>query len=215
MSFRSSKPSSRRSSSSFRNNNSNNTVPGLASYNRPRSLSFFSTSTPAITSGYAGYTSSPTSSNFHSILNSSTPFLNSYNYNAYNPYSKYSLNGYSPVNQLPTSYGGTTSGYGSISLPSKTLSALNIMPTTYGSTKNYDSSSRDYLKSSSPTNSSLTNNNDRERSRKARSMNRNGSFNRSRSASGMRDSGMGSRSVSLTSLNSEGYVVRKLYPSLY
>lgn len=223
MSFRS-KPSSTRRSQSFHSSSSpNNTVPGLASYNRPRSLNIFNTNTPTIPSThYGGYSSSPTSY----LHSKNTPsVLNNYSYNAFNPYSKY--NGYSSHHTTPSlghqfsNYGGTTTGYGGLSVPSKTLSALNIMPSSKAlmysknydtknyepknyDTKNYElknyDNNRDY--------STKTTNQNNEKTRQSRSKSRNGgSFSRSRSHSAVRDSGMGSRSRSLSSLNSEGYAV--------
>lgn len=212
MSFRNSRSTKTtpRRSSSLRNN-SNNTAPGLASYNRPRSFSFAPTQKNLNYTNYSS-TSNPTTSNFHTFIGATNPKnYNNYNtYNSYNPYSKtnYSTNGYNGYTNNYSSYGGSTSGYGSLSVPSTALTALNIMPY---STKSYDKSSRDFLQtvnnpySNSTVSSNSTSTGNSDKGRKGRQMNRNGSFARSRSASAIRD---GSRSVSMTSLNSEGYVVR-------
>lgn len=206
MSFRNTRNSKAtpRRSSSLRN--SHNTVPGLASYNRPRSLSFVDT--PKSITPYNTYSPVSNTTSFHSLLGASNhyPSYNNYSaYNSYNPYSKNSYsNSYNLLKNNISNYGGLTSGYGSVSVPSTALTALNIMPY---STKSYDKSSRDYLQTVTPKNT-ISNVSSSDKTRKSRSSNRSGSYARSRSASGVRDSGMGSRSLSSSSINSEGYVVR-------
>lgn len=202
MSFRNtrnSKVPARRSSSLRNTRNTGNTVPGLASYNRPRSTSFLEPSKTYNNMYNSNYTTYSTPSLQQYSLSAKTLPYNSYNSSPYNS-SKNLLNynSYMPLS-LNSNYGGLSNGYGAVAVtmntPSKNLTALNIMP--YSSSSSYDKSNLDYK----------TNISNSEK-RKGRSMSRNGSFARSRSASAIRDSNMGSRSISMSSINSEGYIVR-------
>jgi hypothetical protein len=141
-------------------------ISGLFGNNHSSGYSSFLGSSSYSTPSYLNK-SSPTSSGYKSPYSNSTSSLNSYQ----NPY---------------TTYGGTASGYGGLTLPS---SSPNI--SSYGLSS--PSSSYSYLNSLS--------------SRNASSINRAGSFNKPKPK--LESTSFDSRSSSLQSLaGSEGYAVR-------
>lgn len=151
--------------------------------NRPRSIAGLFGNSQNSYSSLLGGSSYSSSSSPSSYLNKSSPTSSSGAYkNAYSN-SSGSLNSY----QNPyTTYGGTTSGYGALTLPSShsSIGSLNLATpsTSYG-----------YLNGFS--------------SRSSPSVHRAGSFNKPKPK--IDSSSFGSRSSSLQSLaGSEGYVVR-------
>lgn len=114
MSLRTKHPVRQRSTSAVRS------AGNSPSYNRPRSMGFFSNSSP-----YTPYSSSPVSS--YSIYNPST--IGNYNKYSSNYTSPYISNGYrnSPLN-----------GYtASLSIPAKALNKISMISPSYSSNRDY------------------------------------------------------------------------------
>lgn len=142
-----------------------------------------------------GYFGSNTMS-YSSPYSTPSSYYNANNYNGYSStyQSPYFQNGYR------SNAGKSSSGYASLTIPAKALSNINVITPNYS--KSYDNN-RDYVKSDSSGHRSR-----RDAGRRSSYRDRERSLSRSRNSLA---SSLGSRSISLTSLNSEGYVVLKLF----
>lgn len=168
--------------------------------NRPRSISGLFGSNQSSFSNLFGVNTSNYNSPGHNINKTTKSFYK-------NPYTN-SINNLNYPSSY-TTYGGTASGYGSLTLPSHSaISSLNLAvpSTSYNYNRNStgsSSSSSGVSKNNSPSVNSISKKSSDNYNK--RSVKKADSFNRPKSSK----SGIGSRSSSLQSLvGSEGYAVR-------